>query len=69
MGQTDKFTAIQKLSGYISVVKGVRSCVKDNFEEMDIENVNRRDEIEGFIQEIIDKCDTIINDLESITFE
>ena len=53
----------------MEVIEKVKSKTKKNFEEMDFENANRRQETEDVIEDILSSCETTLQSIESITFE
>ena len=63
------FHARQQVRGYVEVIEKVKNKTKKNFEEMDFENANRRQETEEIIEDILSSCETTLQAVESITFE
>ena len=56
----------EKLANYLRKCK---SQVRENFEEMDFENADKRTTMEGYVINMENKYDSIISELNSMSFE
>ncbi|CBK73064.1 hypothetical protein CIY_00740 [Butyrivibrio fibrisolvens 16/4] len=56
----------EKLANYL---KKCKSQVRENFNEMDFENADKRTQMETHIVSMENKYDSIINELNNMSFE
>ncbi|MCP1103083.1 hypothetical protein M2454_002438 [Aequitasia blattaphilus] len=61
--------ASNQVSAYIREVEHLKYAVRQNFEDMDLENNYRRDEMEDRVIAVEAECDSIIGILNSLNFE
>lgn len=57
------------IAKYVKTLEDGRDKVRKNFEEMDLENVKIRDDIEKEIMNIEDAVNSVIKELRALTFE
>ena len=69
MRTLSKYSAEAKVLEYILTVEKAKRAVRNNFEDMDLENNNKRDEIECIIEEMERKCNAVVGTLEGLSFE
>ncbi|MFI3201964.1 MAG: hypothetical protein R3Y54_10670 [Eubacteriales bacterium] len=69
MGYKNPYGATNIVSSYIDSVRQIKHVVKENFEEMDLENASLKQDIEEVIDEINNKCDTLISRINEYSFE
>lgn len=68
MGELSKRDAEAKRADYISKLTQLKAYARENFTEMDFENADQRDVIEGHIEEIEGYFDGLISSLENMQF-
>lgn len=68
MGELSKRDAEEKRENYISKLRQLKTYVREDFTEMDFENADQRDVIEGHIEEIEGYFDGLISSLENMQF-
>lgn len=69
MGVLSSAEGSNRVLRYQNKVDKIKSDIRKNFGDMDLENNNRRDEIEAIVEEIERKCDTVYSGLSSLGFE
>lgn len=57
------------IAKYVKTLEDGRDKVRKNFEEMDLENVKIRDDIEKEIMNIEGAVNSVIKELRALTFE
>ncbi len=57
------------IAKYVATLEHARDKVRKNFEDMDLENVKIRDDIEKEIMNIEDTVNSVIRELHALTFE
>lgn len=69
MGELTAAEAKVQVDNYVREIdKAIRGMEK-NFEEMDFENANRRDEIEDLVEEMVSECQAVRDGIEALSFE
>lgn len=69
MGVLSSGEGKNRVRGYQNKLDKLKRNMRNNFNDMDLENNNRRDEIEAIVEEIERKCDTVYSSLSSLGFE
>lgn len=69
MGELSKSDAEYKRSRYIERLNDLKGDIREDFEEMDFENADQRDVMEGYIELIEAEYESLISLLDNLTFE
>jgi hypothetical protein len=69
MGMLSASSARFYVTLYAGKIENAEDEVIKNFNDMDLENCNRRDEIEDFIEEIQRDCEDVRTELLNLYFE
>lgn len=69
VGYLGKWDAQNKITAYINKMEKIKQAIRKNFSDMDLENNNRREEIEEIVETLESDCATAVEELKRITFE
>lgn len=69
MGKLTASEARREASRYKRYIDNIIYQAGKNFEDMDFENANRRDEMEEIVNQIKNDCELAISSLENLYFE
>ena len=69
MGELSKRDAEKKREAYMNHLSKLKGYIREDFEEMDFENADQRDVMEGYIESIEKEYDLLVSTLEGMTFE
>lgn len=68
MGELSKQDAERKRDSYKEHFRRMKSRVREDFEEMDFENADQRNHMEGHVSSIESIIDGLIKELDAMTF-
>lgn len=68
MGKLDAWEAKNIVRNYDSYIDSMKKSAKNNFEDMDFENADRRNDMEKLINSIISECNRVKTDLDNLPF-
>ncbi len=69
MGELSRSDAEKRRDNYVSDLEKLKKYVREDFEEMDFENADQRDVMEGYIESIEAEFASLISTLNNMTFE
>ena len=69
MGELGAAYALTKKSMYIQKMSWAKGEVRKNFNDMDFENANKRDEMERYIEDVERILGELVTTLSDISFE
>ena len=69
MGQLSQGDAISFRDELVDYFTKCKSDVRENFEEMDFENADKRTMVEEYISNMEGKYDSLISELNNMSFE
>ena len=57
------------VSSYVKYINNQKKYMRKNFEDMDFENADARDEFEAIVENMESKCDVLVSKISSYNFE
>lgn len=69
MGREKGSYARRLVNSYISYINNQKKYIRKNFEDMDFENADARNEFEAVVETMESDCDALVNKISSYNFE
>ncbi len=69
MGRVVGSYAKRLQNSYIKYINSQKQYIRKNFEDMDFENADARDEFEAIVESMERNCDTLVSKISSYSFE
>lgn len=69
MGMIEAGDAYMEVLYYTTSLKSMKDSIKKNFADMDFENADKKTDMEVMVNEIVSRCEIIIQMLQDLYFE
>lgn len=69
MGMIEADDAYMEMLYYTTSLNSMKDSIKKNFADMDFENADKKAEMEVMVNEIVSRCEIIIQMLQDLYFE
>ena len=69
MGRVVGSYAERLQNSYIKYINNQKQYIRKNFEDMDFENADARDEFEAIVENMERNCDTLVSKISSYSLE
>ena len=69
MGMIEADDAYMEILYYTASLKSMKDSIKKNFADMDFENADKKTDMEVMVNEIVSRCEIIIQMLQDLYFE
>lgn len=69
MGRVVGSYATRLRNNYVKYINAQKAYIRKNFEDMDFENADAREEFESIVESMERNCDALVNKISSYSFE